>query len=461
MKTIALKPDFTNLKTFFHQGNSRPYQFRVKQLKKLKTAIKENEKAILEALHADMHKPAFEAFTSEIGVLYEEIDFILKHLKYWMKPKSMPTPFVHFPSSSKIIAEPLGVVLIIAPWNYPFQLLIAPLIGAIAAGNCAVLKPSEETPHTAKIIEKIITDTFPENYIKVVQGIGAEVVPAMIENFRFDHIFFTGSVPVGQKIAEMAAKELVPTTLELGGKSPVIVDKDVNISVAAKRIMWGKFFNAGQTCISPDYLLVHEAVKNKLVQKMVHYINEFYGKNPAQSPDYAQIVNQKRFHTLSNYLKQGNVITGGITDEHKRYIAPTLMDDVRLDDPIMQEEIFGPILPVLTYQNLDKVFEFVNAQPFPLSLYVFTNDKKFEMSVLKNIPFGGGSVNTTLVHFATPHLPFGGVGYSGMGRYHGKYSFDTFSHQKSIMKTKFIYENSLRYAPYKNWQVKIAKWLFG
>jgi len=460
MDTIALPTDMASLRTYFNQGNTLSYSFRKEQLKKLKAAIKQNEKDILEALHADMHKPAFEAFTSEIGVLYEEIDFMLKHLKYWMKPKSMPTPFVHFPSSSKIIAEPLGVVLIIAPWNYPFQLLIAPLIGAMAAGNCAVLKPSEETPHTAKIIEKIITENFSENYIKVMQGIGAEVVPAMIENFRFDHIFFTGSVPVGQKIAEMAAKELVPTTLELGGKSPVIVDKDVNVSVAAKRIAWGKFFNAGQTCISPDYLLVHEAVKDKLMQKMVHYINEFYGENPAQSPDYAKIINQKRFRTLSSYLNQGNIITGGVTDESTRFIAPTLLDNVRLDDPVMQEEIFGPILPILTYQNLDEAFEIVNTQPFPLSLYVFSNDKKFEKSVLKNISFGGGAINITLVHFVTPHLPFGGVGYSGMGRYHGKYSFDTFSHQKSIMKTKFIYENSLRYAPYKKWQLKIAKWLF-
>jgi aldehyde dehydrogenase (NAD+) len=282
----------------------------------------------------------------------------------------------------------------------------------------------------------------------------------MIENFRFDHIFFTGSVLVGKKIAAMAARELVPVTLELGGKSPVIVDEKVNISVAAKRIIWGKFFNAGQTCISPDYLLVHESVKEELVQKMVQCIKDFYGDDPAQSPHYTRIVNKKRFNVLASYLKQGKIITGGVTDEHQRYIAPTLIDQVPLEAPIMQEEIFGPILPVLTFRHTEEVFDIISHRPFPLSLYVFTNNKNFEKNILEKIPFGGGSVNTTLVHFANPHLPFGGVGYSGMGRYHGKESFDTFSHQKSVMKTKFIYENALRYAPYKAWQLQLARWLF-
>ena len=460
MNTVAVNVNFSTLKKYYNEGNTRPYSFRVKQLKKLKTVIQENEQAILEALHADMHKPPFEAFTSEIGVLYEEINFLLKYLKHWMQDQSVPTPIVHFPSSSKIITQPLGVVLIIAPWNYPFQLLMAPLAGALAAGNCVVLKPSEDAPHTAALIEKIIAATFPENYIRVVQGIGAEIVPEMIDNFRFDHIFFTGSVPVGEKIAAMAAKELVPVTLELGGKSPAIVDKDVNVPIAAKRIAWGKFFNAGQTCISPDYLLVHESVKEELVQNMVQCIKDFYGDDPAQSPHYTRIVNEKRFRALAEYLDQGKIIVGGSSDEEQLFMAPTLLDDVPLEAPVMQEEIFGPVLPVITYRNIEEVFSIIRQRPFPLSLYVFTTNKKLEKHLLENIPFGGGAVNTTLVHFANPHLPFGGVGYSGMGRYHGKDSFDAFSHRKSVMKTKFIFENSLQYAPYKAWQLKLAKWFF-
>lgn len=460
MKTATIDTDLTSLKTYFSQGHTRSYSFRAKQLKKLKAVIKHNEDAILAALHADMHKPTFEAFTSEVGVLYEEINFILKYLKYWMSPKPAPTPLVHFLSSSKIITEPLGVVLIIAPWNYPFQLLMAPLIGAIAAGNCAVVKPSEQTPHTALIIEKIITENFSEDYVRVVQGIGAEVIPPMIENFRFDHIFFTGSVPVGKKIAAQAVKELVPVTLELGGKSPAIVDPTAPVHATAKRLAWGKFFNAGQTCISPDYLLVHEDIKEALVGQMVQYIKEFYGDDPSQSQHYTHIVNQQRFQALAEYLKQGEIITGGVTDENNLYIAPTLIENVSWDSPIMQEEIFGPILPILTYKNTDDIFEVISRQPFPLSLYLFTSDKKFEKRILEKVAFGGGAVNTTLVHFANPHLPFGGIGYSGIGRYHGKASFDTFSHQKSIIKTSFILAHPLRYAPYKAWQLKIARWFF-
>ena len=460
MKTTALDTDFTSLKTYFNQGHTRSYQFRVKQLKKLKATIKQNEQDILDALHADMHKPAFEAFTSEVGVLYEEINFALKYLKHWMKPKAVLTPLVHFPSSSQSITEPVGVVLIISPWNYPFLLLMAPLVGAMAAGNCAVVKPSEQTLHTAHIIEKIISETFPENYIRVVQGIGAEVIPPMMDNFRFDHIFFTGSVPVGKKIAAQAAKELVPVTLELGGKSPAIVDPTVPVKVTAKRLVWGKFFNAGQTCISPDYVLIHEDIKEALVNQMVKYIQEFYGDDPSQSQYYTHIVNNHRFKVLAEYLMQGKIITGGVTNENQRYIAPTLIENISLDSPIMQEEIFGPILPLLTYKNTEEIFEIISQQPFPLSLYLFTNDRKFEKLILEKVSFGGGCVNTTLVHFANPHLPFGGIGYSGMGRYHGKASFDTFSHQKSIMKTSFIFDHPLRYAPYKEWKLKIARWFF-
>lgn len=448
---------FQEKKAFFESGATRSYRFRKAQLKKLKRAIQNREEEISQALYMDLHKPDFESFTSEIAFTYMEIDHTLNKLKSWMKPDKVSTAMLHFPSKSKIIKDPLGICMIIGPWNYPFQLQIAPLIGAIAGGNAAVLKPSEMTPHTARVVENLIDETFDREYISVVQGNGAEVVPALMDEHRFDHIFFTGSEAVGKKIAEQAAQKLTPVTLELGGKSPAIVDKSAKLKVSARRIAWGKFYNAGQTCVSPDYVLVEESIKEDFIQQMRQVIWEFFGEMHPDHPDFGHIVNEKRFDELSSYLEQGNILLGGQTDREKRFIAPTLMDDVSLNSPIMQEEIFGPILPILTYKSLNEAKEIISRNPQPLSLYLFTEDKAVENEILRDVQFGGGAINNTIVHLSNPHLPFGGVGSSGFGRYHGKYSFDTFTHLKSVMKTGTWLDVKLRYPPYSINKTKLAK----
>jgi len=452
---------YNQKRVFFDNGNTQSYEFRLEQLKKFKAAIESCEDEILQALYNDMRKPKFEAFTSEIGIMYEEIEHAIKHLKNWMEPKQVSTPMVLHPSSSYIYKQPLGVILIIGPWNYPFQLLMAPLVGAIAAGNCAVIKPSNETPFTAQIVEKLINQTFDPNYISVVQGSGSEMGPLLIENNRFDHIFFTGSPKVGSQIAAMAAKHLTPVTLELGGKSPAIVDKKVNIQVAAKRLTWAKYFNAGQTCVCPDYLLVHEEIKNVFVEEMKKNIRLFYGENPQLSPDLTRIVNTKRFQTLTNYLKKGNIVIGGEHDEKDLFIAPTLIDQVSMDDTIMKEEIFGPIMPILTWKTREEVLQKVRLNRYPLACYIFSNDENNKNFFIQNIEFGGGCVNNCMVHLVNPDLPFGGIGNSGMGRYHGEDSFDTMSHTKSIIKTATWLDPSLRYAPYTDKKLKWAECFMG
>lgn len=445
---------------FFDEGKTKSYEFRIEQLNKLKNVIKNNEREILEALYKDLGKPAFEAFTSEIGVMYEEINFAVKNLKTWMKPEKVNTPLVLQPSRSVIYSEPLGVVLIIGPWNYPFQLLLAPLVGAISAGNCAIIKPSDQSKHISDTVKKLIDENFSKEYISVVQGPGAMIGPMLIERFRFDYIFFTGSPSVGKKIAEMAAKHLTPVTLELGGKSPVIVDKDANIDLSAKRLTWAKYFNAGQTCVCPDYLLVHESIKNKFVNRMEHYIKEFFGDDPEKSNNFGRIINKKRFNILSSYLKQGNIITGGQINENSLYIAPTIMDNISFDDKIMGEEIFGPIIPVMTFNNITEVVSIIRKNRYPLAVYLYTNNEKSEKFIIENIEFGGGCINNSMMHLMNSNVPFGGVGFSGMGMYHGKYSFDTFSHKKSIIKTKPYLDQSLRYAPYNDRKMNLAKKFF-
>ncbi len=444
---------------YFESGVTRSYAFRKEQLQKLKAAIVGYEFDISQALRADLHKPNLESYVSEVALLYAEINHTLKHLKKWMKPEKVTTSLTNFPSRSTIYKEPLGICLIIGPWNYPFQLLMAPLIGAIAAGNTVVLKPSELTPRTAKVIEDMISHTFHRDYISVVQGEGAEVVPELMEQFRFDHIFFTGSVAVGKAIAQQAAEKLTPVTLELGGKSPAIVDKSANLKVAARRIAWGKTFNAGQTCVSPDYLLVEESIKYTFIAHFRAALEEFYGKLTPNHPDYGHIVNQKRFDTISSYLEQGRILHGGRVDREALFIEPTLMDEVDMDSPIMQEEIFGPILPILTFDNYDEVLDTIAKNPYPLSLYHFTSDKKKEAMIREQVQFGGGAVNNTIVHLSNPDLPFGGIGTSGYGAYHGKQSFDTFTHQKSIMKTGTWIDPSFRYAPYDTYKMVLAKLL--
>lgn len=443
---------------FFHSGATRSYEHRKKALTLLKEVIKKNESNIMKALHKDLNKSDFEAFTTEIGIIYTEIDFVLKNLKKWMKPKRVKTPITHIGSVSKIYPDPYGVTLIISPWNYPFQLAIAPLIGAIAGGNTAIIKPSELTPTVSKVIEDIIDKTYVEDFIAVEQG-DAEKSQELLD-WPFDYIFFTGSVPVGKLVMEKASQHLTPITLELGGKSPVIVHEDASLQIAAKRIAWGKFTNAGQTCVAPDYLFVHENVKEQFLASLTETINDLYGEKPMNNPIYGKIINKKHFERLSNYLDDGTVLHGGKTSTEKNMIEPTVLTDVLLDSSIMTEEIFGPILPILTYSDINEPIDYIRKKPKPLAFYFFSETTHYQNLVLENISFGGGCINDTLYHLATPHLPFGGVGESGLGSYRGKHSFDTFTHSKSVLKQPSWFDLPIRYPNFRNglkWVRKVMK----
>lgn len=440
---------------FFDSGATRPYAFRKAQLKQLKKVIRRHEAAILAALHADLHKHPMEAFGSEVGLLYDEIDHALTNLRQWMRPQPVSSPLLHYPSGSKIYPEPKGLTLLIGPWNYPFQLLINPLIGAIAAGNCAIVKPSEMAVQTEAITRKVISEAFDPAFVTVVTGEGHLVIPELMQH-RFDHVFFTGSIPVGRKILEMAAPHLTPVTLELGGKSPCVVDESADLKTAAKRIIWGKCWNAGQTCIAPDYVLAHHKIAAPLLEHMKLAITKFFGDNPAESPDYARIINHKRFDQLAAYLQQGSIEAGGATDREQRYIAPTILSNVSFDEPVMKEEIFGPVLPFITYRDTDEAVGMIAKNPYPLSLYIFSGSSKTERTFIERVAFGGGCVNNTLVHFTNAELPFGGVGYSGMGRYHGRSSFEEFTHMKGVMKTATWLDVPVKYPPFGN-KIKLAK----
>jgi aldehyde dehydrogenase (NAD+) len=433
-------------RNFFTTGKTRNITFRIEQLKTLKKAVLGHQEAILEALKADLHKPEFEAYATEIGVI-KEIDYAIKHINTWVKPQKVAVPFEQLPAKARIYPEPLGVVLIIGPWNYPFQLIISPLVGAIASGNCAILKPSESAPNTSRILSKMIAEYFNQAYIAVVEG-GVETSQKLLAE-KFDHIFFTGGTTVGKIVMEAAAKHLTPVTLELGGKSPCIVDIDINIEATAKRITWGKFINAGQTCIAPDYLLVDKRIKNQLLDEIGKCLKEFYGDNPAKSPDYGRIITQKNFDRLVNLLKNGEIIIGGETNRSERYIAPTVIENVSLTDPIMQEEIFGPILPVIEYSEISEAIALINCHPKPLALYLFTQNKNLQKRVLQETSSGGVCINDTVMQVSVSSLPFGGVGDSGIGSYHGKASFDTFSHYKSVLHKPFWLDIKLLYPPYK------------
>jgi len=454
-----LKSVYSKQLAFFNTGTTRDLKFRIEMLKKLKSAIQHHEAAIEQALYNDLRKSSFEAFGTEVGIIIKEIDFTIKHLKDWASPQSVPTPLMFFPSTSKIYRDPLGIVLIIAPWNYPFQLVFGPLICAIAGGNTAFIKPSEEAPHTAMIVEKIIEEVFDEQYMHVVQGIGAQIIPLMISTLRFDHIFFTGSTMVGQKIMEMAAKQLVSVTLELGGKSPTIVDTSANIDYTAKKIVWSKLINAGQTCIAPDYLLVHSSVKDALLEKIKFHIANMFGKDVQQSGDYGRIINRKRFQKLVSYLEGANIISGGRHDEKDLFIEPTIIEHPSMEDAIMKEEIFGPILPVISFHDHSEVLNWIEKNPFPLALYLFADDKKIQQQYIQQVRFGGCSINNGLVHIGNPHLPFGGVGPSGIGQYHGKFGYENFTRPKSVMVSQSWFDAPLWYAPFKG-KTSIIKKIF-
>jgi aldehyde dehydrogenase (NAD+) len=442
---------------FFQTGTTKTLEFRLEQLRKLKQILTENQDAIAQALKADLNKPKFEAVAAEIFFCLEEINETLKKLKTWVKPKKVATPLTLLPASATRVSEPLGVVLIIGTWNYPLQLVIAPLIGAIAAGNCAILKPSEFAPQTSQFVANLIGKNFEPSFVTVVEG-GKEVTQTLLAE-KFDHIFFTGSTKIGKIIMQAAAKTLTPVTLELGGKSPCIVEPDVPIELAAKRIAWGKFINAGQSCIAPDYLLVHRKIKAQIIDAIAQSIPEFYGNNPAQSSDYARIINDFHWQRLSQLLNNGKVVIGGETNPDERYIAPTVIEGVDWNSAVMQEEIFGPILPVLEYSDLGDAIAQINAHPQPLALYLFSNNKATQQRVLTETSSGGVCINDTMVHGICSELPFGGVGDSGIGAYHGQLSFATFSHQKSILARTFSLDLPLRYPPYEG-KLKFLKWLF-
>jgi aldehyde dehydrogenase (NAD+) len=458
MSQTHLPEKLAEMKRFFDSGATRPYAFRKQQLKLLKAALQKHEQLLYDALYTDLNKNPEEVWVTEAGFLMTALDHALKSLRTWMAPEKVSTNLVNFPSSSYVLYEPLGVVLIIAPWNYPLQLLLAPLIGAIAAGNCAVLKPSELAPATAAAMRKLIQEIFPEQYVLYAEGDGAEVVPAMMNHFRFDHVFYTGGINTGRNIYRMAAEQLVPVTLELGGKSPAVVEADANIRVAARRIAVTKFSNAGQMCVAPDYVLVHASKKEQLVQEIIKAIVSFYTKDPSSDYHYGKIINEKQFTRLVGYLNQGHVTFGGRYDAQKLYIEPTILENVSPDSPVMKEEIFGPILPVLSFNSMEEAKEIVRQNPNPLAFYVYTSSAAIEKAWLESVPFGGGCVNNCSWHFTNQHLPFGGRGNSGMGQYHGRYSFELFSHRKGIMKSPTWFDPAIKYPPFKG-KLKLFKWL--
>ncbi|MDJ0509114.1 MAG: aldehyde dehydrogenase [Crocosphaera sp.] len=443
---------------YFLSGRTQSIIFRKQQLKKLKQLMIDYENEISEALYKDLGKSQFESYLAEIRIIKEEINYALKHLKKWLKSRSVSTPIEQFPATAFIQPQPKGVVLIISPWNYPFSLAVLPLIGAIAAGNCAIVKPSEISIHTSKLLEKIINNNFDSAYIKIVEG-GKEISQKLLQE-KFDHIFFTGSPSVGKIVMEAATKNLTPVTLELGGKSPCIVDKNINLKETAKRIIWGKFINAGQSCIAPDYLLVNQRIKSTLLEALCQAIQEFFGEEPSKSPDYGRIINEHHFKRLSALLQSGKIIIGGQFIPEMRYISPTIMDEVSANFPIMQEEIFGPILPIIDYKEIEEAITFINQRPKPLAIYLFSNDKKQQKIVIEKTISGAVCLNDTVMQYGVPQLPFGGIGNSGIGSYHGKASFDIFSHYKSVLNRSFWLETNLRFPPYKG-KLKWFKRLLG
>jgi aldehyde dehydrogenase (NAD+) len=458
MDTTVITSQLTDLQQYFRSGITLPYSFRLEQLKKLKQSILNHEKDLYDALYADLKKSAEETWVTETGLVISELNTAIKNLHRWMEPESIATNLLNIPSGSRVMREPLGVVLIIGPWNYPFQLLINPLIGAIAAGNCAVLKPSEFSPATDEVMKAIIEEVFPKEYIFYVQGDGATVIPAMMNNFRFDHVFYTGSTAVGKIIYKMAAEKLVPVTLELGGKSPCVVESDADIKVAARRIAMTKFSNAGQMCVAPDYVLVHASKKEALVNALEHSLKNFFGDSPEESYNYGKIINEKQFDRISSYLSQGKVIYGGRTSKSSLFIEPTLLTDVTENAPIMKEEIFGPLLPIISFTTAIEARSIIDKNPNPLAFYIFTSSRKKEKEWLENVAFGGGCVNNASWHLTNHHLPFGGRGTSGMGNYHGQYSFETFSHKKAIMKTPTWFDPNIKYPPFKG-KLRLFKWV--
>lgn len=442
-------------RSFFESGATRSLAFRMDALKKLQKAIRENEPLINAALKEDLNKSPFETYMTETGMVLDELSFHLKHLPCWVKTKSVRTPITQFYAKSFISAEPYGIVLVMAPWNYPVQLCLEPVVGAISAGNCIIIKPSAYAGATSHAIAKIIGDTFPQEYIAVVEG-GREENKALLQE-AFDYIFFTGSVEVGKTVMAAAAKNLTPVTLELGGKSPAIVDETADIPLAAKRIAFGKVLNAGQTCVEPDYLMIHESVKDRFLEEFRKALQGFFPNG-----DYSEmpvIISEKHFARVTGLMKGEHAVIGGGSDAIRRFVEPTVLTDITPDSPIMQEEIFGPILPVMTFKEISSCISFIRSRPKPLALYLFTQSRAVEKRILDTCSFGGGCINDTIIHLANPRLGFGGVGHSGMGSYHGKLSFDTFTHYRSIVKKSTWIDLPMRYHPYKEQNFRLIRML--
>lgn len=458
MSTLNILENITSLRNNFNTGATRNIAWRLKQLQQLKKMTSENQAQIRDALKKDLNKCELEAYTGEIGYVLGEIDYSVKKLRKWMQPRSVATPMVAQPGKSYIQPEPLGTVLIIGAWNYPYQLVIAPLIAAIAAGNCAVIKPSELSPNTSAIIAELVGKYLDKEAFLVVEG-GVEETTAVLKQ-QFDHILYTGGEAVGKIVMRAAAEYLTPVTLELGGKSPCVVENSADLKVSAARIAWCKWMNAGQTCVAPDYVIVQEDMAEKFISVLRQTIKDFYGDDPAASDDYARIVNQRHFQRIVSYLEDENVTLGGEHKEQERYIAPTIVLNPSLDSKLMQEEIFGPILPIITVKNIEQAIPFINARPKPLAMYVFTKRSNFEQRILQETSAGSVCVNDGMMFMTNKELPFGGVGMSGMGSYSGQAGFDTFSHLKAVMKRQFMFDVDIRYPPYNqsklNWLKRLS-----
>lgn len=439
----------------FDSGRTRSLDWRLSQLDALSRMIKERKDDILDALNDDVGKPRLEAYAAEVAFMDKDIQHLKKHLRSWMKPEKVPTPAVTQPGWSRVYKDPLGVVLVIAPWNYPFQLAVSPLAGAIAAGNSVVLKPSEVAPKTSAVMARWLPEYLDSTCVKVIEG-GIPETTKLLEQ-RFDHIFYTGNGTVGRIVMTAAAKHLTPVTLELGGKSPCIVDRSADLDVTARRIIWGKFYNCGQTCVAPDYILVEDSVHDALLNRMAATVREFWGDDPQQSKDYGRVVNARHHQRLMKLIGSGELVTGGDADESDRYIAPTILKNVAEDSPVMRDEIFGPILPVLSVPHVDAAISFINKNPKPLALYLYSSDKRNQARVLARTSSGGALLNHCILHLTVPDLPFGGVGASGMGAYHGKASFDTFTHQKSVLRKPFVMDPPILYPPYTGTKEAILK----
>ncbi|WZL89215.1 aldehyde dehydrogenase [Salinimicrobium sp. 3283s] len=431
---------------FFETGKTLDVAKRISKLKELKNVIESREKEIAAALFTDFRKPEFETYATETALILSELKYTIRKLKKWAKPQKVKSTFLNFPSKDYIYSQPYGKVLVLAPWNYPFQLSVSPAIGALAAGNTVVIKPSEYAPATSQITKEIFAEVYPEEHIAVILG-GVETSEELLKQ-KWDYVFFTGSVPVGRIVTKAIAPNLTPSTLELGGKNPCIIHESAKIGLAAKRIVWGKFINAGQTCISPDYILIDKRKKTEFTEAVKKEIKAAFGDEIKKSPDYARIINKKNFERLQAMLEGQTIITGGETAPGDNYIAPTLLNEPSLESAVMQDEIFGPILPVLTYSDETEIEKIISHYPDPLALYVFAEDKGFSEKTLQKYHFGGGATNDVVIHIANKNLPFGGVGSSGYGGYHGKFSFDTFTHKKSISKRATWIDIPLRYAPY-------------